>query len=405
MSWELRTLQVIALAALPLHLYVGLRSVASIGVVLPARKARAKKFLLAFLAWVSILPLILFLGRLAGVGWVGGAYEAGAMVLDPLFLYPIWFALIVSVELLALFLLLDIIGLISRLFPRRHESVRKALAYARITIVAIAVVYVPCRVLFDTLLVEDAEARLSMPGLPQELEGLRITLVGDIQVDRFTGQGKVGRVHSIVSGRKPELLLSSGDLVTRGREYLGEAREAICGMAGSVASVAVMGDHDHWSAPGDLRAMQQECGWTFLENQHDMLAYRGRTILVSGVTHIYSDRLPGSALREFLNAAPHADLRILLVHQPAEELVQLAADAGYDLVLAGHTHGGQIVFHALGMPLTPSMRETKYYRGYHRVGETHVVVTRGVGLTLAPVRYHARAEVTTVTLHAAAPGR
>ena len=143
-----------------------------------------------------------------------------------------------------------------------------------------------------------------MSGLPQELEGLRITLVGDIQVDRFTGQGKVGRVHSIVSGQKPELLLSSGDLVTRGREYLGEAREAICGMAGSVASIAVMGDHDHWSAPDDLRAIQQECGWTFLENHHDMLAYRGRTILISGVTHIYSDRLPGSALREFLNAAP-----------------------------------------------------------------------------------------------------
>lgn len=403
MSWELRTLQVIALAALPLHLYVGLRSVASIGVVVPARKAQARRLFLAFLAWVSLLPLLMFLGRLAGVDWVGGAYEAGAMVLDPLFLYPIWFALIVSVELLALFLVLDIIGLISRLFQRRRASVRKALAFARITIAAIAVVYVPCRALFDTLYVEDAETPLALPGLPQELEGLRITLVGDIQVDRFTGPGKVGRVHSIVSGRNPELLLSSGDLVTRGREYLGAAREAICGMAGSVASVAVMGDHDHWSAPGDLRAMQQECGWTFLENQHDVLTYRGRTILTSGVTHIYSDRLPGSALREFLNSAPQADLRILLVHQPAEELVQLAADAGYDLVLAGHTHGGQIVFHPLGMPLTPSMRETEYYRGYHRVGETHVVVTRGVGLTLAPVRYHSRAEVTTVTLHAAAP--
>ncbi len=404
MSWELRTLQVIALAALPLHLYVGLRIVASMGAVAPARKVRARKLFLAALAWVSFLPLMLFLGRLAGVGWVGGVYEAGAMVLDPLFLYPIWFALIASAEMLAFFLVLDLIGFLSRLFPKRRESVRKALAYARLAIAAIAVVYVPCRVLFDTLFIEDAETRLAMSGLPRELEGFRITLVGDIQVDRFTGPGKVGRVHSIVSGQKPELLLSSGDLVTRGREYLGEAREAICGMAGSVASIAVMGDHDHWSAPDDLRAMQQECGWAFLENQHDLLTYRGRSILVSGVTHIYSDRLPGSALREFLNSAPQADLRILLVHQPAEELVQLAADAGYDLVLAGHTHGGQIVFHPLGMPLTPSMRETKYYRGYHKVGETHVVVTRGVGLTLAPVRYHARAEVTTVTLHAVAPG-
>ena len=138
-----------------------------------------------------------------------------------------------------------------------------------------------------------------------------------------------------------------------------------------------------------------------------VITYRGRTILVSGLTHIYSDRLPESAMRQYLNAAPQADLRILLVHQPAEDVVEAAADAGYDLVLAGHTHGGQIVFHPLGIPLTPSMRETKYYRGHHKVGETHVVVTRGVGLTLAPIRYHARAEVTsmTVVLQAAAMPR
>jgi hypothetical protein len=97
-------------------------------------------------------------------------------------------------------------------------------------------------------------------------------------------------------------------------------------------------------------------------------------------------------------------VRILLAHQPAEEVIEMAAAAGYDIVLAGHTHGGQIVFHPLGIPLTPSMRETKYYRGHHMVGGMHVVVTRGVGLTLAPVRYHARAEVTTVVLQAAEAG-
>lgn len=147
--------------------------------------------------------------------------------------------------------------------------------------------------------------------------------------------------------------------------------------------------------------MQEECGWKFLENEHHVIMHRGRRILISGLTHIYSNRLPQSALRAFLRAAPQADVRVLLAHQPAEGVVELAADAGYDIVLAGHTHGGQIVFHPLGFPLTPSMRETKYYAGYHRVGETHVVVTRGVGLTLAPVRYHARAEVTTIVLQAA----
>lgn len=401
MSWELRTIQIVALVALPIHLYVGLRIVSSLGIVAPARKSLARRYFFAALGWVSLLPLSLFLARLAGVPWTGVAYESGAAWLDPLFLYPIWFALIASTELLAIFLALDIVGLFSRLFPGQREPVKRAFSYTRLVLAAAVLVYVPARALFDTLSVEDAEVRVEMGTLPQELDGLRMTLVGDIQVDRFTGERKVGSVHAIVSGRKPELLFSSGDLVTRGREYLDEARAAICGMKGSVASLAVMGDHDHWSAPEDLRSMQEGCGWTFLENEHRVITYRGRTILVSGLTHIYSDRLPESAMRQYLNAAPQADLRILLVHQPAEDVVEAAADAGYDLVLAGHTHGGQIVLHPLGIPLTPSMRETRYYAGYQKVGETHVVVTRGVGLTLAPIRYHARAEVTSMTLWAA----
>lgn len=402
MSWEFRTIQIIALAALPIHLYVVFRIVASIGVVAPARKRTTKRALLSALLWVSLLPLSLFVARLAGLTWIGWAYEDAAAWLDPLFLYPVWIALIISAELLALFLLLEVVGLIWRLVSGRREYMRKVLAYVRIAAAAFAVVYVPSRALFDTLSVEDAETRVAIQSLPRELDGLRITLVGDIQVDRFTGDGKVGQVHSIVSSRKPEFLLSSGDLVTRGRDYLEGARAAICGMSGSVASVAVMGDHDHWSAPDDLRAMQQECGWTFLENEHRLFIHQGKTVLVSGLTHIYSNRLPESVLRQFLGSAPEAEVKMLLAHQPAEEVVRLAADAGYDLVLAGHTHGGQIVFHVLGLPLTPSMRETDYYRGHHRVGDTHVVVTRGVGLTLAPIRYHARAEVTTVVLQAGA---
>jgi hypothetical protein len=91
-------------------------------------------------------------------------------------------------------------------------------------------------------------------------------------------------------------------------------------------------------------------------------------------------------------------LRILLSHQPAEHVVEQAASHGYDLILAGHTHGGQIVLHPLGIPFTPSMRETKFYSGVYRLGESTVVVTNGVGLTLAPIRYHAPAEITSIVL-------
>ena len=161
MSWELRTLQVIALAALPIHLYVGLRMCGLDRGCWSCPEGTGQEALpgLSCLGFGS--PPDVVSGSSGRLGWVGGAYEAGAMVLDPLFLYPIWFALIASVEMLAPFLVLDIIGLIFAPVSKAARIRRgKTLAYTRIAIVAIAVVYVPCRVLFDTLLVEDAETRL-----------------------------------------------------------------------------------------------------------------------------------------------------------------------------------------------------------------------------------------------------
>lgn len=230
-----------------------------------------------------------------------------------------------------------------------------------------------------------------------------MTLVGDVQVDPYTGDGKVRQMHDIVKSNRPVLLFSSGDVVTSGREYLDEAREAMCGMRGSIASVAVMGDHDFWSAPDVVRDIQAACGWEFLENKHALIPVRGKTVLVSGLTDIYARRLRDDALEEFLASAPTADVRILIAHQPAERVLESAARRGYDLCLAGHTHGGQIVFHPFGIPLTPSMRETRYYSGVYRIGSMYVVVTNGVGVTLAPIRYHAPAEVTNIILTRSSP--
>ncbi len=135
-----------------------------------------------------------------------------------------------------------------------------------------------------------------------------------------------------------------------------------------------------------------------MDNEHRLFSYRGRSILITGLTHTYRDRFKTKVLREFLSKAPGADLKILLVHQPAEVVVRAAAEEGYALLFAGHTHGGQIIVHPLGIPFTPVEEETPFYQGVYKEGGTTIIVTRGIGLTTAPIRYHAPAEVTTVTL-------
>ncbi|NIV71285.1 hypothetical protein GWN26_00870, partial [Candidatus Saccharibacteria bacterium] len=162
---------------------------------------------------------------------------------------------------------------------------------------------------------------------------------------------------------------------------------------------ACLGDHDHWSNPSRITSGLSDCGWTFLRNEHRVVKYKGSRILITGITYIYSQRLAKASLTTILEEkAPPSDLKILLVHQPSPMVIETAQEYGYDLVLAGHTHGGQVVFRPFGFSLTLSQFESIFYTGYHRYKDMPVVVTNGIGLTLAPLRYHAPAEVCKITL-------
>jgi len=398
MPWALRTLLTIGLAATPLGLYVGLRCASSVGLLLPGWKRTARRVVFLLLLWFLSLPAYTFV--LSQIGRTARHFILRPDVTwaDYLLHYPFWFGVAVVIELTAITLTLDLAHLALRLFPTVRDRGRRLLAIVRVSAALLAMAYVPIRAIVDTAHVCDRTVDAHVDALPRELEGLVITLVSDIQVDRYTGDGKVQQVHAIVTRHTPDLLLSAGDLVTSGTTFLDAAARAVSGLSGRAGTVAVMGDHDQWSAPEEIRALHERSGWTFLDDRHTVIPYRGRTILITGLTHIYSRRLTGEELESFLSAGPSADLRVLLVHQPAPPVVDAAVRHGYDLVLAGHTHGGQIVGHPLGIPVTPSRFETPYYTGVTRLGKTTVVVTNGVGLTLAPIRYHAPAEVTTIVV-------
>jgi hypothetical protein len=244
------------------------------------------------------------------------------------------------------------------------------------------------------------EIPVVIENLPPALEGLRIGLIGDLQFDQYTGEEKARSVRSILEEAGVELVVFAGDLVTSGRSFVPLGIRSVCPPPVPGASIAVIGDHDYWSDRATIPLAMRECGWQFLENDTTTLMLRGEAVQITGLTHVYSARLDSAAMEEALAPASGAALRLLVSHQPAIPLVEAARRNGYDLVLAGHTHGGQIVFRPFGIRVTPSRFETRYVSGLYHAGATAVVVTNGIGFTLTPVRYHAPAEVTTVTLTA-----
>ncbi len=401
MPWIVRTLLTIVAITLPLFIYVGMRIASSVDVLLPGTRAKARRIVFLVIGWLYLLPVSALLFQLFGSFQQLFVLSTTVRWEDYLLHYPVWIGLILVLELSPIFGVVDLVGLSWRRFPGSLPAYRKYAARARLLLAIVGVLYIIVRTVSDTTHVRDSEIQLGVAGIPKELEGTVISLVGDIQVDRYTGDAKVSQVRAIVNRRQPDFLFSSGDLVTSGTDFLGEAARAVCGLHGSTGTVAVMGDHDFWSAPEAIRDLHEQCGWAFLDDEHHLYSVRGKTVLVTGLTYIYSRRQSPEELQRFFSTAPHADFKILLTHQPAERVVQIASAMGYNLIVAGHTHGGQVVLHPLGIPLTPSMRETRYYSGCYTVGSTQVVVTRGVGLTLAPIRYNSPAEVTTIVLRQA----
>jgi predicted MPP superfamily phosphohydrolase len=134
-----------------------------------------------------------------------------------------------------------------------------------------------------------------------------------------------------------------------------------------------------------------------LTDEHYLFHYKNSTILVTGITQIYSKRISQQKLDSLLATAPEADLKILLVHQPTGYIIKTAEKYGYDLFLAGHTHGGQVVFKPLGISVTPTRFENFYYTGLHKIGNMDLIITNGIGLTMWPLRYHAPAEIVEIT--------
>ena len=227
---------------------------------------------------------------------------------------------------------------------------------------------------------------------------MQLSLIADVQVDRYTQIDKLKQMQNLLDASGSEMLFFAGDIVTSGEKYIQQAVDALCGPGPFKEKFACMGDHDFWSDENAIMNGLKECKWNFLDNQHKLIEYKGKKILVTGITHIYSRRISQNELNAILSKAPEADYKILLVHQPAEFVIHSAARAGYQLLLAGHTHGGQIVFHPFGFNLTASQRETQYYSGYYRVDRMDVIVTNGIGLTLAPIRYRSHSEVFTIRL-------
>ena len=222
-----------------------------------------------------------------------------------------------------------------------------------------------------------------------------------MQADGRTNGSKLQQYVDLVNRLQPDIILFGGDLVTGGTDYIETGAEAMSKMEAKYGVYACLGDHDFFSNSEKVSRSLKENGIMLLDNAAKLVPVGSTNIALTGITNMYRTRLTTATLDAVEQGRPQGPVNILLTHQPSEWLVDYAAEHHYDLFVAGHTHGGQIAFPLPGFLLTGSSFETRYVTGFYKAGEMLVSINNGLGLTLAPIRYQAPAEVTVITLRAA----
>jgi predicted MPP superfamily phosphohydrolase len=385
----------IALAGLLFQLYGASRAVKAIASITGWTKWKLRVGAGALILYLAILPLSSLLGYAFGFGT---SFQASSLF-ENLFVYPFWIGIAFGVQLFILLLVIAVAKIaLYPLYKRNRTRSRAVEAWVVAAVVCLTAVFVTARVYSDTFLLRTRSAELRIAGLPAELDGFRIAHIADIQVDRRTNGRKLDKYIETVNGLKPDLILFSGDTVTSGTTFVDQAGEVMGKLHSRYGTYACLGDHDYFANAGLVIDRLRAQGVVVLENQTATVPVDNGSIVITGVTNVYRNNLSDSVVDKLARERPEGTISILLTHQPSTWLVELAAERDYDLLVAGHTHGGQIVFPLPGFLLTGSSFETKYVTGFYDVKSMMVSINNGLGLTLAPIRYLAPAEVTLIVL-------
>jgi predicted MPP superfamily phosphohydrolase len=240
-----------------------------------------------------------------------------------------------------------------------------------------------------------ASPRLANPGMP-----LRIVHLSDLHVERTTRRERA--LPALVAGLEPDLIVVSGDYLNASyaddpraladlKALLAQLR-APGGVYGCLGTLEV-------DLPDLMRPVLSGAGALLLEDQATEVIVGGHRLWLAGVRCTRDPAADGARLGDLLAGAPPGAMKVVLYHMP--DLLPEAAALGVDLVLSGHTHGGQWRLPGFGALVTNSRYGKRYEAGHYRQGETHLVVSRGLGMEgfgMPRARFFCPPEVVLITL-------
>jgi len=243
--------------------------------------------------------------------------------------------------------------------------------------------------------IEITHQTIAIENLPVEFQGLRVVQLSDVHHSPFLDEERINEAVRMANDLRPDLVALTGDYISHSRDYIAPCARALGRLRAAHGVFAVLGNHDHWTDGAMMRAALADQGVHVLCNESERIERGSSHIRLAGVDDLMVKR---DDLRQALEETYWDETRILLSHNPA--IIREAARAGVDLVLSGHTHGGQINWRLLtgrkDRKIARWLRRPsrRLMRGHAQLGSTQLYVNRGLGTVVVPLRYGCPPEIT-----------
>ena len=273
----------------------------------------------------------------------------------------------------------------------------------RVIVLIIAAVLVPALLiwlLWANSSPAATQVAVASGALPETFEGFKIAHVSDLHNAVFGRKNE--RLLSLIRAAEPDIIAITGDLIDSRHTDIDSALAFVEAAAEIAPVYYVTGNHESRLDFDEIEPRLIAAGARVLRNEAEDIGHGGERIRLAGIDDPSFIRTGGTS--EERAAAELEQLgdgggtfTVLLVHRP--ELVEVYAEYGAGLVLSGHAHGGQVRLPLLGGLYAPGQGLLpEYDSGLYSLGETQMVVSRGLGNSVAPLRVNNRPELVIVTL-------
>jgi predicted MPP superfamily phosphohydrolase len=325
---------------------------------------------------------------------------------DALLQFPFWLAVIVVIQTSIIFIFWDALKWLSHIINVRWRGLMlKYESRFYFTVILVFMIYVPARAFYDYVHISVRTIELKSGTIPEALNNFTITFIADVQADRYNNTWRLSKFMNLVNKTNPDLVLVGGDVITFGNRYINLSAKSMALIKSKLGVYACIGDHDNWAYHEDvdrsIKEVTQALAAKNIKMLNDSLVIfnvGNAKLAVAFITNTYVEVVDKKTLSTTLDKGEDADFRILLAHQPRNYILSQAIAKNYNLYLCGHTHGGQLTFFFPFINLSPTLVETKYVKGDYRFGNLLFVISKGLGMSLAPLRYNSTPEIIVIKL-------